>query len=51
VSAPLAATFGSFAIGVLLCGLALLSLFCTAALPETRNRDLRQAQPSVPVLR
>ena len=28
-------------------GLALLSLFCTAALPETRNRDLRQAQPSV----
>jgi MFS family permease len=52
VAAPLAAAFGSFSIGVLLCGLALLSLLCTAALAETKNRDLQQAQqPSVPVLR
>ncbi|MGH3801872.1 MAG: MFS transporter [Pseudonocardiaceae bacterium] len=51
VSAPLAAAFGSFAIGVLLCGLALLSLFCTAALAETKDRDLQQVQPSVPTLR
>ncbi len=51
VSAPLAATFGSFAIGLLLCGLALLSLLCTAALAETKDRDLRRAQPSVPALR
>ena len=50
VSAPLAAAFGSFTIGVLLCGLALLSLCCTAALPETKDRDLRQAQPSVAAL-
>jgi len=51
VAAPLAAAFGSFSIGVLLCGLALLSLSCTAALPETKDRDLRQAQPGVPALR
>ncbi len=52
VAAPLAAAFGSFSIGVLLCGLALLSLLCTAALAETKDRDLRQAQqPSVPALR
>ncbi|HKR51094.1 MAG TPA: MFS transporter [Pseudonocardiaceae bacterium] len=44
VSAPLAAAFGSFAIGVMLCGLSLLSLFCTAALIETKGRDLRQAE-------
>ncbi|HSL07220.1 MAG TPA: MFS transporter [Pseudonocardiaceae bacterium] len=50
VSAPLTAAFGSFTIGVLLCGLALLSLCCTAALPETKDRDLRQAQPSVAAL-
>ncbi len=48
VSAPLAATFGNFAIGVLLCALALLSLFCTAALTETKDRDLRQARPRRP---
>ncbi len=47
VSAPLAATFGSVAIGVLLCALSLLSLFCTKALVETKDRDLRQAQPSI----
>jgi MFS family permease len=46
VAAPLAAAFGSFTIGVLLCGLALLSLSCTAALTETKDRDLRQARPS-----
>ncbi|MGH3753867.1 MAG: MFS transporter [Pseudonocardiaceae bacterium] len=51
VAAPLAAAFGSVAIGILLCGLALLSLFCTAALAETKDRDLQQAQPSVPTFR
>jgi MFS family permease len=45
VAAPLAAAFGSFSIGVLLCGLAVLSLFCTAALTETKDRDLRHARP------
>ncbi|MGH4011478.1 MAG: MFS transporter, partial [Pseudonocardiaceae bacterium] len=49
VSAPLAATFGSFSIGVLLCGLSLLSLFCTAALAETKDSDLRLAQPRVAI--
>jgi MFS family permease len=47
-AAPLAATFGSWAIGVVLCALSLLSLFCTKALAETKDRDLREAQPSVP---
>ncbi|MGH3945979.1 MAG: MFS transporter [Pseudonocardiaceae bacterium] len=51
VSAPLAATFGSFSIGVLLCGLALLSLLCTAALAETKDRDLREPQPRVAIPR
>jgi MFS family permease len=50
VAAPLAAAFGSFAIGVLLCGLSLLSLVCTRALTETKGRELRQAQPSVAAL-
>jgi len=51
VSAPLTAVFGSFTISVLLCGLALLSLCCTAALAETKDRDLRQVQPSIAALR
>ncbi|MBV9141324.1 MAG: MHS family MFS transporter [Pseudonocardiales bacterium] len=51
VAAPLAAACGSFAIGILLCGLALLSLACTNALPETKGRDLQQAQPSAAALR
>ena len=46
VAAPLASAFGSIAIGVMLCALSLLSLFCTKALVETKDRDLRQAQPS-----
>ncbi|MBV8541643.1 MAG: MHS family MFS transporter [Pseudonocardiales bacterium] len=46
VAGPLATTFGSFAIGVLLCALSLLSLLCTAALPETKDHDLQQAQLS-----
>ncbi|MGH3683637.1 MAG: MFS transporter [Pseudonocardiaceae bacterium] len=40
VAAPLAATFGSVAIGVMLCALSLLSLVCAAALPETKDREL-----------
>jgi MFS family permease len=51
VAGPLAAVFGSVAIGVLLCALALLSLVCTAALPETKDHDLRQAQPSTAAIR
>lgn len=51
VAAPLAAAFGSVAIGVMLCGLSLLSLICTAALAETKDRDLQQAEPSIPALR
>jgi MFS family permease len=46
VAAPLAAAFGSFAIGVLLYGLSLLSLLCTAALAETKDRDMWQTQPT-----
>ena len=51
VAAPLAAAFGSVAIGILLCALALLSLACTAALSETKDHDLRQAQPSTAAIR
>lgn len=51
VAAPLAAAFGSVSIGILLCALALLSLLCTAALPETKDHDLRQAQPSAAAIR
>jgi fucose permease len=40
VAAPLAAAYGSIAVGTLLGGLALLSLFCTKALAETKGRDL-----------
>jgi MFS family permease len=47
VAAPLAATFGNFAIGVLLCVISLLSLFCTKALVETKDRDLRELRPSL----
>ncbi|HET9118251.1 MAG TPA: hypothetical protein VFN75_09315 [Pseudonocardiaceae bacterium] len=31
--------------------LSLLSLFCAKALADTKNRDLRDPQPSVPTLR
>jgi MFS family permease len=51
VSAPLAAAFGSVAIGILLCALSLLSLVCAAALPETKDRELRQTQPSTAAIR
>jgi MFS family permease len=51
VAVPLAAAFGSFAIGILLCALALLSLFCANALLETKDRDLRQAQQSIAAIR
>ncbi len=40
LAAPLAATFGSVAIGVMLAALGLLSLVCTARLVETRHRAL-----------
>ncbi|MGH3717379.1 MAG: MFS transporter [Pseudonocardiaceae bacterium] len=51
VAGPLAAAFGSVAIGILLFALAVLSLFCARALPETKDRDLRQAQPSAVTIR
>ncbi|MCK0093766.1 MHS family MFS transporter [Rhodococcus sp. F64268] len=40
LAAPLAASFGSIAIGIMLAGLAVLSFVCTAALVETRDRAL-----------
>jgi MFS family permease len=44
VATPLAVAFGSIAVGVLLCALALLSLLCTRALAETKDHDLREPQ-------
>jgi hypothetical protein len=46
VAALLAPTFGSFAVGILLCALSLLNLLCTGTLIETKDRDLRQVQPA-----
>jgi MFS family permease len=43
----LAAAFGTFAIGVLLCALSLLSMFCVKALAETKDRDFQDIQPGV----
>jgi hypothetical protein len=40
LAAPLAASFGSVALGVMLATLGLLSLVCTARLFETRHRAL-----------
>lgn len=51
VAAPLAAAFGSWAIGLMLCALSLLSLFCTGALAETKDRNLREAHPGGPARR
>jgi MFS family permease len=47
IAAPLAAAFGSFSIGIMLCALSLLSLLCARALVETKDRDLLVLQPSV----
>ena len=41
VAAPLAAAFGSFSIGIMLCAISLLSLLCTKALVETKDQDLQ----------
>jgi MFS family permease len=41
----------SVAIGILLCALSLLSLVCAAALPETKDHELRQTQPSTAAIR
>jgi MFS family permease len=46
VAAPLAAAFGSFSIGIILCAISLLSLLCTKALVETMNRDLQDLRLS-----
>jgi MFS family permease len=47
IAAPLAAAFGSFSIGIMLCALSLLSLLCARALVETKDRDLLVLQSSV----
>ena len=47
IAAPLAAAFGSFSIGIMLCALWLLSLLCARSLVETKDRDLLVPQPSV----
>jgi metabolite-proton symporter len=45
VAAPLAAAFGTIAIGAVLCSCALLSLLSTKALAETKDRDLHATRP------
>ena len=40
LAAPLAASYGGIAIGVMLAVLGVLSLVCTRALVETRDRAL-----------
>ncbi|MBP1162698.1 metabolite-proton symporter [Rhodococcus sp. PvR044] len=40
IAAPLASTYGSFAIGLMLAGLSVLSFFCTKALVETKDHAL-----------
>ncbi|MFE3290810.1 MFS transporter [Rhodococcus sp. NPDC059234] len=40
IAAPLASAYGSFAIGLMLAGLAVLSFFCTKALVETKDHAL-----------
>jgi MFS family permease len=47
IAAPLAAAFGSFSIGIMLCALSLLSLLCATALVETKDQDLLVLQPSI----
>jgi MFS family permease len=47
IAAPLAAAFGSFSIGIMLCALSLLSLLCAKALVETKDSDLLVLPPSV----
>lgn len=47
IAAPLAAAFGSFSIGIMLCALSLLSLLCARTLVETKDRDLLVLQSSV----
>ncbi|MBW0117042.1 MFS transporter [Pseudonocardia abyssalis] len=44
LAAGLAASFGSFAIGVMLSLIGVLSLVCVSLLPETRNRALEHEQ-------
>jgi MFS family permease len=51
VAAPLAAAYGNFTSGILLCALSRLSLFGTKALVETKGRDPRQAHPSTAAIR
>jgi metabolite-proton symporter len=44
VAAPLTAAFGNFSIGIMLSALSLLSLLCTKALVETKDRDLQNVR-------
>jgi metabolite-proton symporter len=41
IAAPLAAAFGSFSIGIMLCAISLVSLLCAKALVETKEQDLQ----------
>lgn len=47
VAAAITGTYGSFAFGVFLAGLCLLSLLCTLALGETRDYDMDRADPAL----
>jgi len=47
IAAPLAAAFGSFSIGIMLCALSLLSLLCATGLVETKDQDLLDLQPTI----
>ena len=44
IAGPLQATYGSWAIGLMLAGLALVSLVCTYLLPETKGTALRSTR-------
>jgi metabolite-proton symporter len=48
LAAWLAVVYGAYAIGILLAALALLSLVCTFALTETKNRELGEAEADQP---
>jgi MFS family permease len=47
IAAPLAAAFGSFSIGIMLCALSLLSMLCARALVETKDQDLLVLPPNI----
>jgi MFS family permease len=46
IAGPLQATYGSWAIGVMLAAVALVCLVCTYLLPETKGTTLRSTRPA-----